>query len=104
MMKKVFLCMSCVMILLMSPARAYAQSDTGMISPHVGVEQDGYCHCGARREKVELIRTRTDRCEEHGVGKCLFYDSRYYHYCTNSNCNDNWYDTWKYYKTEHNVL
>lgn len=28
----------------------------------------------------------------------------YYHYCTNSNCNDNWYDTWKYYKTEHNVL
>lgn len=109
-----------ITMLMTSPMIVYAQSGVSCNeakiqqailygtanSCRIGVEHDGVCHCGARREKVELLRTRTGGCIDlkHDVNKCVFYDHRYYFYCTNPYCNDSWYSEWENYKAEHNIL
>lgn len=109
-----------ITILITFPMSVYAQSDISCseekiqqtelsetaIFSRIGREYDGVCHCGARREKAELLRTRTGGCIDlkHDVNKCVFYDRRYYYYCTNPYCNDNWYSEWENYKVEHNIL
>ncbi len=102
-MKRVIsMCMVCLLFFASATTIVKAQESHELLR-RVQAEPDGMCHCGAQREKVIKLRVRSGECEEHGVGTCVFSEERYYCYCTNPNCGDNWYTEWKTYKVGHNV-
>ncbi len=115
MKKMIITCMASIIMLTGTPLAVNAQSSMprdNYIVPQIeedivnitrsAPESDGFCHCGARREKVRYLSMRTGHCPIHGVESgCIFKSERYYCYCTNPNCGDDWYTAWKEYEVEH---